>query len=261
MIGIFDSGVGGLTVVKEVFKKLPAYDVLYFADLARSPYGTKSKAAIENFSKEITEFLIRKGAKIIIVACNTASAQALELLKRKFNVPIFNVIEPAVEEAFNVTKNRKIGVIGTRGTIQSRAYEKRFERSAVDFQVFTKACPLFVPLAEEGFINRPETKKIVRYYLRDFKDKKIDTLVLGCTHYPLLKKVIGDVVGERVKLIDSSRVVDTVISAIKKDQKLEEGLSKKNKHVYFASDIPNNFMGLAERFLDRKIPEPIISSF
>lgn len=262
MIGVFDSGVGGLTIVKELFKKLPSYDVSYFADLARSPYGTKSKETIEKFSYKITEFLVKKGAKIIIVACNTASAQAFDYLKNKFSVPIFNVITPAVEEAVKATKNKRIGIIGTNGTIQSKAYEKAFKvLEDNNFQIFSEACPLFVSLVEEDFIKRPETKRIARYYLRELKDKQIDTLILGCTHYPLLKEVIQGVVGKKVKLIDSSKVVDAVAELIKSAKKLDSGLKKNGKYIYYASDVSNNFKEIAARFLDRKIAKPFLVDF
>ena len=259
MIGVFDSGVGGLTIIKELFKKLPSYDVMYFADLARSPYGTKSKKTIEKFAKEITKFLIGRGAKIIIVACNTASAQAFDSLKKDFNIPIFNVITPAVEEASKVTRNKRIGIIGTRGTIQSKVYEKSFKELKKDnFQIFTKACPLLVPLVEENFVYRPETKRITRFYLRELKDRQIDTLVLGCTHYPLLKKVIDEVMGKKVVLVDSTKVVERISSLIEKDKALGNSLSKNHKYIYFTSDVPNNFKEIAEGFLGRKTSEPTL---
>lgn len=262
MIGIFDSGVGGLTIVKEVLRKLPSYDILYFADLAHSPYGNKSPEAIEKFSYNITKFLIEKGAKIIIVACNTASSQAFDKLEKTFSLPIFDVITPAVKEAAQVTKNKKIGIIGTEGTIQSQAYQKAFRKLKYNnFEIFSKACPLFVPLIEEGFIKRPETKRIARYYLRELKNKQIDTLILGCTHYPLIKDIIQRVMGKKVTLIDSLKVVDLVAWKIRKDRKLDKSMSKNDKQIYFASDIPNNFQEIAEKFLGKKIPKPIIIDF
>lgn len=261
MIGVFDSGVGGLTVVKEVFKKLPSYDILYFADLARSPYGTKSKSSIENFSLKITDFLIKKGAKIIIVACNTASAQAFTMLKKNFPIPIFDVITPAVDEAIRSTKNKRIGIIGTRGTIQSKAYEAVFKKNNSNIQIYLKDCPLLVPLIEEGFAKRLETKRIIRYYLRDLKNRNIDTLILGCTHYPIIKNIIGEVLGKKVILIDSSKVVCKVAQVVKGDKKLDRILSKNSKHIYFASDVPNNFKEIAERFLGKKISNPTLYDF
>jgi len=252
MIGIFDSGVGGLTIVKEAFKELPSYDIIYFADLAHSPYGTKSKSTIEKFATQITRFLLKRGAKIIIIACNTASAQAYKTLKKEFSIPVFDVITPAVEEAAKVTKNKRIGIIGTYGTIRSKAYENAFKKFNFNFQIFSKACPLFVPLVEENFINRPETKRIAKYYLRELKNKQIDTLVLGCTHYPLLKDIIQKVMGKGVTLIDSFKVIQSVVEKIKKDKELNSSLGKNNKQIYFASDSLNNFKEIAERFLGRK---------
>lgn len=262
MIGVFDSGVGGLTIIEGLFKELPSYSVLYFADLARSPYGTKSKKAIEEFSCQITDFLIKQGAKIIIIACNTASAQADEVLRKKFNVPIFNVITPAVEEAIKTTNNKRIGIIGTNGTIQSRAYENAFKSLEENhYDVFSKACPLFVPLAEEDFINRPETKRIAKYYLKELNNKQIDTLILGCTHYPLLKEVIKKVMGKRTNLIDSLKVVASVKELISNNKQLESSLSKDKKHIYYVSDISNNFQKIAEKFLGRKINKPLLVDF
>lgn len=261
MIGVFDSGVGGLTIVKELLRKLPSYDICYVADLAHSPYGTKSKSTIEKFSIKITKFLLKKGAKIIVIACNTSSAQAYEKLKKEFSVPIFDCISPAVKEAAKVTKNKKIGIIGTRGTIQSKAYEKSFKGLNFNFQIFSKTCPLFVPLVEENFINRGETKRIARYYLRELKDKQIDTLILGCTHYPLLKDVIQKVMGKGVNLIDSSSVVESVAMMVRKDKKMDNILKKNGKQFYFTSDIPNNFKEIAERFLGKKITKPFLVDF
>ena len=260
MIGIFDSGVGGLTVTKDILNEFPSHDILYFADLARSPYGTKSKEAIKKFSTNITKFLISKGAKIIIIACNTASAQSYNKLKTDFSVPIFDVITPVVEEAVKSTRNRKIGIIGTIGTIKSKAYNKAFKDIDFNGSVFSKACPLFVPLVEEKFHKRPETKKIARFYLRDLKNKGIDTLILGCTHYPLIKDTIQHSIGRKVNLIDSSSVARKVSLRIEKDKKLADSLSKKGRQLYFTSDMLNNFQEIAEKFLERKVTKPFLSN-
>ena len=191
MIGIFDSGIGGLTVVKEIFKQLPQYQITYFGDTARTPYGNKSKELITKYAFEDTDFLLKKGAKLIVVACNTASAVASEELKNRYkDIPIFEVITPAVDKAIKVTQNKRIGVIGTKATVQSRIYEKQINKLNKDIKVLPKACPLFVPLAEEGWIKKPETKMIAKKYLHSLKIQQIDALILGCTHYPLLKELI-----------------------------------------------------------------------
>ncbi len=258
MIGVFDSGVGGLTIVKKLNKAFPQYNILYFADLIHLPYGTKSKKTIEEFSLAISKFLIKKGAKAIIVACNTSSAQAYSTLLENLKVPIFDVINPAAEKAISITKNKRVGVIGTYGTIESKAYEKALKKLDKGVKVFSKACPLFVPLVEENFIRRPETKRIVKYYLRELKRYQIDTLILGCTHYPLLKEVIKNVMGSKVKVIDSSGVVYKLAKLIKNDKKLASTLLKNGKQTFFSSDNLGNFKKIAERFLETKIPEPII---
>jgi len=199
MIGIFDSGLGGLTVVKEILKVLPEYQFLYFGDTARFPYGTKGKDVVITYAKEDTELLLNKGAKLIVVACNTASAIAAEELKKKFDLPIFEVISPAVKKAVEVTKNKRIGVIGTRGTINNGVYEKLIKEIDPEIKVFHQACPLFVFLAEEGWLDKPETKTIAKKYLTDLKRQQIDTLILGCTHYPLLKKILKQVAGKKIE--------------------------------------------------------------
>jgi len=254
MIGIFDSGIGGLRVVKEVFEKLPLYKVIYFGDLARSPYGTKSPKTVIRFSRQIAHFLVQKGAQVIIIACNTASAHAAEVLKKEFSIPIFEVITPAVKKAIQKTKNQKVGLIGTWSTIESQAYQKSFKRFDPEgkIQLFAQACPLFVPLVEENFIHRPETKKIARYYLRALKHQGIDTLILGCTHYSLLKKVIQNVMGKKVELIDSTEVVDDILAEMAQKNLLSQ-LNKGFGHQFYFSDVPRNLEVLSQRFLGQKL--------
>ena len=204
MIGIFDSGIGGMTVARAVEQLLPDYSIVYFGDIARTPYGSKSAATITEYSLRNTEFLLKKGAEIIIIACNTASSVATEALRREFQVPIIEVITPAATKAIATTRTGRIGVIGTRATIRSGVYEQTICGQRPDFHVFSEACPLLVPLVEEGWTNKQEAKMIIRRYLHPLKDRQIDTLVLGCTHYPLLTKLIQARVGKRVTLIDSS---------------------------------------------------------
>jgi glutamate racemase len=234
MLGIFDSGLGGLTVVREILKRLPNRPIIYFGDTARVPYGNKSEEVIKKYANEGVEFLLSRGAQVIILACNTMSAVAFDELKKKYSppaggVPIFEVITPAVKRALEVTKNGRIGVIGTRATINSKIYEnkiskfkiskqpphsppisakrKQGELEGVKIQVFSYACPLFVPLVEEEWFNNPETEKIAKEYLKPLQKAKVDTLILGCTHYPMLKKTIKKIMGAKVKIVDSAEEV------------------------------------------------------
>jgi len=205
MIGIFDSGVGGMTVARAVEQLLPEHPLLYLGDIARTPYGPKSPKTIEEYSIENSRFLIDNGAKVIVIACNSASSVATERLRKECNVPVFEVITPAVDKAVQQSTNGKIGVIGTRATIDSGLYERLIKEQNPSATVISKACPLLVSLVEEGWLNKRETKMILRRYLSFFKDHQIDTLVLGCTHYPLLTGLIQHRIGKRVNLIDSSK--------------------------------------------------------
>lgn len=251
MIGIFDSGIGGLTVVKEISKQLPDYNIVYFGDVANLPYGNKSAEKIIEYAIKNTEFLIKQGAKIIVVACNTASAVATDELKKKFDVPIFGVIEPAVEKAIKVSKDR-IGVIGTRGTINSKIYEQKILEKNRDLKVFQKECPLLVPLIEENWSEKRETKMIVKKYLHNLKEQEIDTLILGCTHYPLLKDLIQIKIGRRVQIVDSAV---EVAKKVKKylDENPESKKNKNNQHKFFVSDITPHFEEIAGKWLDKKV--------
>ena len=190
MIGIFDSGVGGMTVARAVETLLPGYQMIYYGDLARTPYGSKSPEVITQYSISNTRFLLEHGAKIIIIACNSAASVASNMLRQHFDVPIFEVISQAVERAVTATVSGNIGIIGTRATIRSGIYDEKIKEQAPGLRVFSKACPLLVPLVEEGWTDTRETKMILRKYLAPLKQKQIDTLVLGCTHYPLLRQQI-----------------------------------------------------------------------
>ena len=204
MIGIFDSGVGGLTVARAVEQLLPDLPYIYFGDLAHLPYGAKSREMLIEYSCRNTDFLLRQGARIIVVACNSASSAAAGELARRYREPIIDVIGPAVEEAARVSAGGRIGLIGTRATVDSGVYAERLQALRPDCAVFSQACPLLVPLVEEDWLDRRETKMIVRRYLRPLKERQIDTLILGCTHYPMLAKVIAPRVGRRVRIINSS---------------------------------------------------------
>lgn len=257
MIGIFDSGIGGLTVAREILQKLPQYRIVYFGDTARTPYGTKSPKTIIEYAVEDTEFLIAQGAKIIIVACNSASSTAFEALRERFTLPLFEVIHPAVEQALRLTRKQRVGVIGTRATVGSGIYERLLKEKRPEIQVFSQACPLLVPLVEEGWLKRPETKRIVRKYLSPIIQKQVDVLVLGCTHYPLLKPIIQAKMGKRVAVIDSSREVALWVKTyLEEHPEVAETLTPSEGgegHRFFVSDLTPNFEHIAQQFLGRPI--------
>ncbi len=252
-IGIFDSGVGGLTVVGKMGEILPSEDLVYFGDTARVPYGTKSKETVTKFSVENVEFLMGHNVKLVIVACNTASSLSLEFLKRCFRVPIIGVIEPGARQAVSSTRNNRIGVIGTHATVSSGSYEKAVKKMNMRNSVFTQACPLFVPLVEEGWVDKPVTRTIAEIYLKPFKARSIDTLILGCTHYPILKDVIRKVVGPSVVLIDSAKEVAREAKGILDASGLLNNAGRKGEHKFFVSDEPNRFIKIGGRFLKRRI--------
>jgi glutamate racemase len=255
MIGIFDSGVGGMTVARAVETLLPDYQVIYFGDLARTPYGSKSPEAIIECSISNTEFLLAQGAKIIIIACNSAASVASDILRQQFDAPIFEVITPAVERAVISTVTGNIGIIGTRATIRSGIYEKKIMQLVPGFHVYSKACPLLVPLVEEGWSDARETKMILRKYLAPLKQKQIDTLVLGCTHYPLLKDLIKHRMGKnRIRLIDSSiEVALTLQKYLNENPDFEEILQHGSENKYFVSDMTKTAVATAEKIFGRHI--------
>jgi glutamate racemase len=255
MIGIFDSGVGGMTVARAVETLLPDYQIVYYGDLARTPYGSKSPEAIIEYSIENTQFLLDHGAKVIIIACNSAASVASDILRRKFAVPIFEVISPAVECAVTSTIDGNIGIIGTRATIRSGIYDQKIKLLAPEFRVYSKACPLLVPLVEEGWLAARETKMILRKYLTPLKQKQIDTLVLGCTHYPLLKHLIKHRMGKnRIRLIDSSiEAALTLKKHLDENRDFSKTLQRGSKNKYFVSDITKAAVDTAEKIFGRSI--------
>ena len=203
-IGVFDSGLGGLTVVRELRRQLPQESLVYFGDIARLPYGTKSRAQIRRFSLENALFLFEKGVKALVIACNSSSSAAYDLLRRRFSIPVISVIEPAVTESLRKTRTGRIGVIGTAATIESKIYERELRSKNPRVQVFTRSCPLFVPLVEEGWLNGGVTERVIEKYLAPLAQKKIDTLILGCTHYPILFRQLQSFFGPEVALVDSA---------------------------------------------------------
>lgn len=255
MIGIFDSGLGGLTVVKSILKKIPNAQILYFGDTARVPYGTKSKRAVLKYSFQNTDFLIKKGAKTVIIACNTSSAIAASFIKRKINISVFEMVEPAVEEAIKFTKKGKIGVIATPRTIRSGAYQKKVNKlSKNKIKTYPKECPLLVPLIEEGLLEGEIVDLILKKYLSSLKKKDIDVLILGCTHYPLIKKSISKIIGKNVKIIDSA---DTVASEVAKS--LKDRKRKKSSLKIFLSDEGYGFDKISRKIFNKKVPYQIIN--
>ncbi len=264
-IGIFDSGLGGLTVFKEVRKILPDEDLIYFGDTARVPYGNKSKETVLRYSTEISKFLISKGVKIVVAACNTSSSLALDDLRKGETIPIFGVIEPGAKKAVEVSSGGNIAVIGTSATIKSRAYSRviyeeinALKRSGEykfksNFKVIEKACPLFVPLVEEGFLNEEITKKVINYYLNPVIDENLSCLVFGCTHYPILKDLILEVIGRDIQIIDSGIETAKIVKYFLKENDMLKDEAKNGSELFFVSDDLEKFKELGEKFLGRKI--------
>jgi glutamate racemase len=252
MIGIFDSGIGGLIVAKRILKELPSYRIIYFGDNAHLPYGTKSPNLIKKWSKDIVKFLLKKGAKIIIIACHTASAVAFNFLKKEFpHLPIFEMITPGIKKSSQITKNKRIGIIGTPITIKSQIHKKKLLSLDSQLKIYSKACPLLVPLVEEGLIKNKITQEILKTYLLPLKQKKIDTLILACTHYPLLKDNISKILGREIKIIDPT---DDLIKFLKEKIKKENSLfipkeKKSAKQYFYFSDEPYNFKFISKFFL------------
>lgn len=242
-IGIFDSGLGGLTVVKEILKLLPNENLIYLGDTARVPYGTRSKESIIKFSFEDASFLLKKKVKCIVIACNTSSALAGKELKKKLKIPVFDVITPALIDARKIPKTGKIGVIGTRGTIGSGAYTVPFP----------KACPLFVPFIEEGEVTGSAIKLVAKEYLSDFKKKKIDTLIMGCTHYPIIRDIIEKEVDNHVKMIDPGLSVARELKSYLEQNNMMNSQTKTGERSYFVTDYTDRFVKVAEMFLGHKI--------
>jgi len=253
-IGVFDSGVGGLTVVSALSNALPNESIYYVGDTARVPYGNKSTQRIQQYSHEIAEWLMQKNCKMIVVACNTVSSLAMDYLQSHFPLPIIGVIQPGVDFAIQITKNNKIGVIGTQATIQSNAYVKALHSIMPDIRVISKACPLFVPLAEEGIIDGDIPLAIAGFYLKDIQSSDIDTVILGCTHYPLLKKVIGAVLGSRITLIDSGNAIARAVT-FELDKHNLISTIKKGGTQCFVTDDPKYFDVFSSKFLQTPITQ------
>ncbi|HGY55513.1 MAG TPA: glutamate racemase [Caldithrix abyssi] len=253
-IGIFDSGIGGLTVVKQLMKLLPDEQLIYFGDTARIPYGTKSKRLIEQYALEDAAFLMQFDIKLVVVACNTASSLAMDVLRRNLDIPVVGVVEPGAVSAAGLTKNNTVGVIGTTATINSGSYASEIAKLDRNIRVLGQPCPLLVPLVEEGWLDDEVTVLTMRKYFKGLMDNHIDTLILGCTHYPLLEETIQRVVGDKVQLIDSGKETAKVVQQLL----AEKGLlnisgEKTGEDRFFVSDIPAKFEEIGSRFLGRPL--------
>jgi glutamate racemase len=248
-IGVFDSGIGGLTVAQEIIRQLPSESVVYFGDTARVPYGPKSPDTVRRYSQEIADFLSGEGVKAIVIACNTATAHALTMLREKLPIPVIGVVEPGARAAVKATTTNRIGVIGTVGTIKSGAYERAIRALDPDAIITARPAPLLVPLVEEGWTDHEAARLIVDEYLQPFKAAGVDTLVLGCTHYPLLKPILADALGPAVKLIDSAEETAAETGRTLAQQGISTDDGHEATHRFIASDDPLMFLQLGQRFL------------
>ena len=248
-IGVFDSGVGGLTVTREIMRQLPNENVVYFGDTARVPYGSKSKNNIIRFSRQIIRFLKTKNVKAIVIACNTASALALETVQQEFDIPIIGVIVPGARAAVRETRNCQIGVLGTEATIKSETYTKEIRKLMPEAEVIGKPCPLFVPLVEEGFAKHKITEEVIDIYLSDMRKSEIDTLILGCTHYPLLRSRIMAYFGEKVHIVNPAYETAMDLKKILEEQKIANTSGEPAAYDFYVSDAANKFKNFANSIL------------
>ncbi len=252
-IGIFDSGIGGLTVVKQLLRHLPNENLVYFGDTARVPYGTKSEKLIRQYALEDAAFLNQFAIKLLVVACNSASAAAVNLLKSVLSIPVTGVIIPGVDAAIRISRTNRIGVIGTTATLNSNAYQKSIVEFKKDIQVFGQACPLLVPLVEEGWIEDQVTRLTIQKYLTPMVNKKIDTLILGCTHFPVIKSTIQEEIGSEITLIDSGEETARVVKEMLAGLNLTRNIKSRGQVEFYVSDIPGKFDEVGTRFLGQPV--------
>lgn len=255
-LGVFDSGIGGLTVAREIMEALPHEHLIYLGDTARYPYGTKSAETVRRYALENADFLVDKHIKMLVVACNTASAVALDALSERLDIPVLGVIEPGARQAVARTRNRKVGVIATEGTIASGSYTRALKSLNPSLEIYTRACPLFVPLAEEGWTDNEVARSTAALYLTSLKRSGIDTLILGCTHYPLLAGAIAEVMGEKVVLVDSAR---TTAEAVR-ETLVRCGLARRSGSgsiSFFVTDVPDRFVKVGGRFMGHKVDSAV----
>jgi len=274
-IGVFDSGIGGLTVVRALMERLPGENIIYFGDTARVPYGIKSVETINRYAAQITEFLIQKDVKLLIIACNTMAAVAYQTILNLSHVPVasvasqkivepvpvLEVIEASARIAICSTKNKSIGVIGTPATINSNAYTQAIHLLEKKAKIFSQACPLFVPLVEEGWFDHPATRLIAQEYLGPVMAERVDTLVLGCTHYPLLKPLLQDIMGNSVTLVDSAQAMADIAANLIDQQNIGNQNNSPPEYTFYVSDLPYRFQTIGERFLGRTLGHVELISF
>ncbi len=254
MIGIFDSGIGGLTVVKAFKEQLPGYDIIYFGDTSRAPYGDKSPENIIRYTLESIEILSEKGAKLIVIACDAASSAVNKNILEKFNIPIFEIITPAIVFSIQISEKFRIGVIGTRAAVNSNIYEDKIKAIQPDARVYSAACPLLTPLIEEGWLKKPETAMIIKKYLLPLKVRQIDTLILGCSYYPVLKQIIQRKIGKRVHITDSSLTIARHVKIfLDENPDIEHQMSKEGTSRFFVSDITDHLQKTAKAIIRENI--------
>jgi glutamate racemase len=252
-IGVFDSGIGGLTVVRALMERLPFEKIVYLGDTARVPYGVKSPDTITQYATQIARFLLQKEVKLLIIACNTMAAVAYQSVKTLSPVPVLDVIEAGARSAIEETRSKQIGVIGTPATINSNAYARAIHRQAPDIRVFSRACPLFVPLVEEGWLNHPVTRLTAEEYLRPVMAEHVDTLVLGCTHYPLIKPLIQEIVGPDIRLVDSAEAMANITAHLLSEANLGNPERNPPEYRFYVTDVPYHFQTIGESFLGRTL--------
>lgn len=267
MIGVFDSGYGGLTVLKAFLERLPDYDYLYLGDSARAPYGNKSLKVVYEYTRQAVEFLFGLGAVLIILACNTASAKALRKIQQEWlpvnqpNKRVLGVVIPLAEAAVEASRWGRIGVIGTRATVESRVFEQELHKLNPAGKVFEKACPLLVPLVEEGWVGKPETNSILKKYVRPLKSTAIDTLILGCTHYPFLKNDIARIMGKNCRVLDAPAIVaDKLTDYLHRHPEIQTRLTRNSTRTFYTTDDPERFKSFGENFLGRKIGDVLVAA-
>lgn len=255
-IGVFDSGVGGLTVLRSITAAMPRESVMYLGDTARVPYGSKSSETVLQYAIEVADFFIERGVKAIVLACNTTSAIALEALRVRYSVPILGVVEPGAKAALRVTRRRRVGVIGTEATIESGAYARCLRAIDPEVEIFTRACPLFVPLAEEGWVGNDVARRVVATYLASLKKSGIDTLILGCTHYPLLAGAIGEFLGPRVRLVDSADETARQLRRLLASGGMARSRGR-GSASFFVTDAAERFQRVGERFYGASVASAV----
>ncbi len=253
-IGLFDSGIGGLTVMAAVRRRLPGEELVYLGDTARVPYGTKSAETVVRYARECANFLVERGVKALVVACNTASAYALPDLEARLDIPVLGVVEPGAKAALAATRNRAVGVIGTSGTVASNAYGSALKKLDPGLRVVSRACPLFVPLVEEGWTSNEVAAAAAKRYLGSMAGEGIDTLILGCTHYPLLAKTIAEAVGGGVGLVDSAETTASALAELLESRPIASPAGSSPEHHIYVTDLPARFEAIAHRFLEGDLP-------